>query len=94
MTLTVYVPVLGPAATVRVEVAFPPEKSVTDPGLIEQDNDELQESTTVPEKPVWLVSVSLVVEDAPELRFSVSGFVEREKSGDGPEGPYTIIGII
>lgn len=94
--LTVYVPepVPLPADTVMMEVAFPPEESVTDPGLTEQDNDELHDSATVPEKPVWLVSMSLVVAELPGPILSVSGLVEREKSGEGPLGPYTIIGII
>jgi hypothetical protein len=96
LTVTVYVPVLvpEPASTVRVEVALPPCGSVTDPGLIEQDNDEPHESATVPTKPSWLVMLSLVVEEAPASRLKVSGLLDREKSGDGPDGPYTFMGSI
>jgi hypothetical protein len=88
-TLTVYVPELAPlpVVTVRVEFAFPPEESVTDPGLMEQDKDELHDSVTVPANPVWLARLSFVVAEPPELMLSVSGLVEREKSGEGPEGP-------
>jgi len=83
----------APADTVRVDVALPPWGKVTDAGLIEQDNDELHESATVPEKPSWLVMLSLVVEEEPGSRLNVSGLLDREKSGDGPDGPYTFMGI-
>jgi hypothetical protein len=96
LTVTAYVPMLvpAPADTIRVEVALPPWGNVTDLGLIEQDNDELHESATVPEKPSWLVMLSLVVDEAPVARLNVSSLVDNAKSGDGPEGAFTIIGII